>query len=128
IPCKLHFYYTLHSLLYSLTRPTPPHLPPFFFFKHTATTDISTLSLHDALPISVRYTRHRPCPAPERRPRQPRDLGGVCRLAAIRSEEHTSELQSLTNLVCRLLLEKKKKTRHKNVIKKEMTSIENDIT
>src|SRR5258706_14129161 len=70
----------------------------FFFFNDTATTEIYTLSLHDALPIfqggklwlagtmSRRYPIH----------------------LVLRSEEHTSELQSLTNLVCRLLLEKKK--------------------
>src|SRR5258706_5410048 len=78
----------------------------FFFFNDTATTEIYTLSLHDALPISLR----------------PEGVLGVrsWRIARIawfnrpvvmRSEEHTSELQSLTNLVCRLLLEKKKKPR-----------------
>src|SRR2546430_9746006 len=79
-----------------------------FFFNDTATTEIYTLSLHDALPISVdagfvraRHRRHRA--VVERRfvHRQP---GGD------RSEEHTSELQSQSNLVCRLLLEKKKYT------------------
>src|SRR2546425_12011362 len=79
----------------------------FFFFNDTATTEIYTLSLHDALPISRRGP----------------DAGaitllpiGVARHAErragpqqIRSEEHTSELQSLAYLVCRLLLEKKKK-------------------
>src|SRR5438046_4099534 len=78
----------------------------FFFFNDTATTEIYTLSLHDALPISgfgfqpvmgfrkllLEFLRF--------------DL-------AQRSEEHTSELQSLTNLVCRLLLEKKKKKKNK---------------
>src|SRR5437016_10709148 len=75
---------------------------PLFFFNATATTEIYTLSLHDALPISPRAGGGRPrLPrAPPRRvPARPR---------ARRSEEHTSELQSLTNLVCRLLLEKKK--------------------
>src|SRR5256885_13239124 len=76
----------------------------FFFFNDTATTEIYTLSLHDALPIY----RARP------------GRGGDCRRrhAALvhprvphRSEEHTSELQSPCNLVCRLLLEKKK-TKH----------------
>src|SRR5215467_16284707 len=75
----------------------------FFFFNDTATTEIYTLSLHDALPISWRtWTltgRGRrsstcTCAAPPR--------------CARRSEEHTSELQSPCNLVCRLLLEKKK--------------------
>src|SRR2546430_17152500 len=84
----------------------------FFFFNDTATTEIYTLSLHDALPISgwrlwalpgVRrqdpvLLLHRPETA--RRAGAPRG----------RSEEHTSELQSQSNLVCRLLLEKKKQS------------------
>src|SRR5437899_4157304 len=71
----------------------------FFFFNDTATTEIYTLSLHDALPICWSCTtrwRAR-CAWPGR------TSGGS------RSEEHTSELQSLRHLVCRLLLEKKKK-------------------
>src|SRR5436309_12987438 len=71
----------------------------FFFFNHTATTEIYTLSLHDALPIAPACPS---CPAPDR-------VTGAGLLAADgRSEEHTSELQSRENLVCRLLLEKKK--------------------
>src|ERR1041385_9526326 len=70
----------------------------FFFFNDTATTEIYTLSLHDALPISCRAARR---PA-GRRPR--------CRGRGSRSEEHTSELQSRLHLVCRLLLEKKTTT------------------
>src|SRR6266568_9618261 len=69
----------------------------FFFFNDTATTEIYTLSLHDALPI---FRRGPQAPA-ARHPRQPPP--------AQRSEEHTSELQSQFHLVCRLLLEKKKK-------------------
>src|SRR6266480_959946 len=70
-----------------------------FFFNDTATTEIYTLSLHDALPISGRGARvHRP-QGPGGRPR---------RHLFRRSEEHTSELQSHVNLVCRLMLEKKK--------------------
>src|SRR5260370_35056729 len=74
----------------------------FFFFNDTATTEIYTLSLHDALPIyrDVKRWRHRG----EARRGPLRDLG-----SPRRSEEHTSELQSHLNLVCRLLLEKKKK-------------------
>src|SRR5256885_5087010 len=72
----------------------------FFFFNDTATTEIYTLSLHDALPI------YRP-PTGRAGPRPPPADGGWC----LRSEEHTSELQSPCNLVCRLLLEKKKKRR-----------------
>src|SRR5471030_3561042 len=68
----------------------------FFFFNDTATTEIYTLSLHDALPICSRWS--------------PRGLRGSSprRGDSARSEEHTSELQSLRHIVCRLLLEKKK--------------------
>src|SRR3712207_8689246 len=86
-----------------------------FFFNDTATTEIYTLSLHDALPISWRLgspswwsrcsgSRTRACPS----------RGYACPTCwrrfrrALRSEEHTSELQSRQYLVCRLLLEKKK--------------------
>src|SRR5438105_15448801 len=74
----------------------------FFFFNDTATTEIYTLSLHDALPISARSG----CPDSRSAPR----LAGRTRTSP-RSEEHTSELQSRVDLVCRLLLEKKKKQR-----------------
>src|SRR2546421_8434849 len=85
----------------------------FFFFNDTATTEIYTLSLHDALPISSaarstingrRATRSRPRSGPT----------GTAGCPAPRSEEHTSELQSRSDLVCRLLLEKKKKHIHVN--------------
>src|SRR2546421_9595850 len=107
----------------------------FFFFNDTATPEISTLPLHDALPICPRVAgrrehpgtapagpltrlgppRHRPGGVPHAEgrgrygarstgspPPRPRPL------ASERSEEHTSELQSRSDLVCRLLLEKKK--------------------
>src|SRR5258706_2986199 len=81
----------------------------FFFFNDTATTEIYTLSLHDALPISVRRGRRAGRVLLHGRADglgfRPRGLHEGHR----RSEEHTSELQSLTNLVCRLLLEKKKR-------------------
>src|SRR2546430_9489060 len=87
----------------------------FFFFNDTATTEIYTLSLHDALPIWIESSgmpRSRSSRAKSQTPdscscnirkrmSQPRCFN--------RSEEHTSELQSQSNLVCRLLLEKKKK-------------------
>src|SRR2546426_6517214 len=78
----------------------------FFFFNDTATTEIYTLSLHDALPISALLDRHGQ-PGAGRGARA--DLSGFDREgdAVHRSEEHTSELQSPCNLVCRLLLEKK---------------------
>src|SRR2546430_12175863 len=79
----------------------------FFFFNDTATTEIYTLSLHDALPISMRRSSR----GVWRLWLPPQDWGLGCCWAerAGRSEEHTSELQSQSNLVCRLLLEKKKK-------------------
>src|SRR5438093_9093330 len=81
----------------------------FFFLNDTATTDIYTLSLHDALPICSTRRRSSP-PAWPRAPRIRSSAGCMAPVAMLeRSEEHTSELQSLTNLVCRLLLEKKKK-------------------
>src|SRR5438445_12934286 len=84
----------------------------FFFFNDTSTTDLYTLSLHDALPIFP-PTRNRPVIS-----RQPTSMDqripAASELTAWleinnRSEEHTSELQSRQYLVCRLLLEKKKK-------------------
>src|SRR5258708_36648827 len=74
----------------------------FFFFNDTATTEIYTLSLHDALPI---YARHVPACLVRRIAVQHRSMDRCC--TAMRSEEHTSELQSPDHLVCRLLLEKK---------------------
>src|SRR5713226_10632260 len=70
----------------------------FFFFNDTATTEIYTLSLHDALPIS-RMKRRKDWPV---------TATSGSRVLIARSEEHTSELQSPVHLVCRLLLEKKK--------------------
>src|SRR5262249_61170155 len=92
--------------------PLATHL--LFFFNDPAPTEISTLSLHDALPI---WPNRR---APRRARREParasRATGADRGAWRPRSEEHTSELQSLTNLVCRLLLEKKKKNNHKSVM------------
>src|SRR5258708_27465839 len=82
----------------------------FFFFNDTATTEIYTLSLHDALPIS-RFNSVLKIEAisPLRRVRKVSLQIFVCLPGADRrSEEHTSELQSPDHLVCRLLLEKKK--------------------
>src|SRR2546430_11224145 len=73
----------------------------FFFFNDTATTEIYTLSLHDALPILRNKTLSRM--------RWARLVStALVNTIPPRSEEHTSELQSQSNLVCRLLLEKKK--------------------
>src|SRR5947209_19705339 len=91
----------------------------FFFFNDTATTEIYTLSLHDALPISRLQSAEQL-------------LDAVCDVTGVperyaghvaRSEEHTSELQSRQYLVCRLLLEKKKKT--KRIMKKK--KIKDDV-
>src|SRR2546425_8970926 len=87
----------------------------FFFFNDTATTEIYTLPLHDALPISAHRGRGPSAPpAPSRRTR-PRSS------ARRRSEEHTSELQSLAYLVCRLLLEKKKKNKKEQRVVEKIT-------
>src|SRR5256885_9522388 len=100
----------------------PPLYSAFFFFNDTATTEIYTLSLHDALPISARLPcGRRSCATPARAQHTASrvDLFGNCAkrgacprcadpVVCQRSEEHTSELQSPCNLVCRLLLEKKK--------------------
>src|SRR3712207_7992704 len=94
----------------------------FFFFNDTATTEIYTLSLHDALPISLprvkgvfRKAGYREQIATllallcTEAPREIVQSDGK----DYRSEEHTSELQSRQYLVCRLLLEKKKKIKHR---------------
>src|SRR5207244_12312166 len=105
----------------------------FFFLHHPATTAIYTLSLHDALPISQRRIvaqglthlgdarRH-----DVQRQLAPIDDNLLDRVgeARVRSEEHTSELQSPDHLVCRLLLEKKKKQHYKDTDTPQTTSRE----
>src|SRR2546422_1839428 len=104
----------------------------FFFFNDTATTEIYTLSLHDALPI-FRRCGLAGRPLPERQDQRVHQLELVpwsradaghnsagswrSQESEVRSEEHTSELQSRLHLVCRLLLEKKKKEKIKTVMK-----------
>src|SRR5438552_18907277 len=83
-----------------------------FFFNDTATTEIYTLSLHDALPISYASPGGK-SGGPIRTMKRPISAG--TRRCAARSEEHTSELQSPDHLVCRLLLEKKKNTKSQKV-------------
>src|SRR5258705_6066571 len=119
--------FSLSVLMYS-------YIHHFFFFNDTATTEIYTLSLHDALPISERSDARRQellqklhreaeqardqrrdcdraqrCPASAQRAHEQQPERHVGKYVGDRSEEHTSELQSLRHLVCRLLLEKKKK-------------------
>src|SRR5204862_6752223 len=106
----------------------------FFVTREPSSTKFYPLSLHDALPIFLRRRRdpercdplvsHAPCGAGRSAPAGERDAGGRAgrgcairlarrrRGAGERSEEHTSELQSRRDLVCRLLLEKKKYTSH----------------
>src|SRR5262249_59871531 len=101
----------------------------FFFFNYPSTTEIYPLSLHDALPICLSKRFQLPLTEvgylvvdaktgqvlEQRQPKETFVPASTIKVASsvaalVRSEEHTSELQSLTNLVCRLLLEKKKKT------------------
>src|SRR2546430_6167300 len=88
----------------------------FFFFNDTATTEIYTLSLHDALPIlwgtisALAFKQTSPAAGRSSLPSATIYMAGPPR-----SEEHTSELQSQSNLVCRLLLEKKKKKNNLNI-------------
>src|SRR2546427_12949076 len=93
---------------YFVVMHSPHLLSLFFFFNDTATTEIYTLSLHDALPILMARILERRVWSMAR---QGKTEDSACRDGrACRSEEHTSELQSQSNLVCRLLLEKKNKS------------------
>src|SRR5258705_11906402 len=99
------------TLLFLITYSVSPSLHLFlflffFFFNDTATTEIYTLSLHDALPICQFFIVYGDSTT------LPPDYTVF---GQVRSEEHTSELQSLRHLVCRLLLEKKKK-KHKQLL------------
>src|SRR5699024_12797714 len=108
--------YHTHFVISAFLSSCPSHsiFSSFFFFNDPATTEIYTLSLHYALPISrprLRLSRlPRPIPS---RAILARFWARVARtsLESLRSEEHTSELQSRFDLVCRLLLEKKKEKR-----------------
>src|SRR5438477_4190958 len=100
---------------------------PFFFINHAAPPEIYPLSLHDALPISVSNAIVRPrknetratsgtdsTPARAAWRKKLTARAGVESVPLVRSEEHTSELQSHVNLVCRLLLEKKNTNKNHN--------------
>src|SRR2546429_33535 len=97
--------YVLLSTLQFLNSKDSLQSSVFFFFNDTATTEIYTLSLHDALPIYLQVRGNR-ADAPVFVLHLCLDVHAV--RALVRSEEHTSELQSRLHLVCRLLLEKKK--------------------
>src|SRR5262245_65221917 len=98
----------------------------FFFFNDPATTEIYTLSLHDALPISSELFRRCGLGLARAAAHLPSQCCGRRRVD-LRSEEHTSELQSLRHLVCRLLLEKKKK-KNKKSLREYSTSKTRKIT
>src|SRR5207249_11066100 len=104
--CAIHLCTALYYHHAISISPLPPSFL-FFFFNATAPTDIYTLSLHDALPIlrdvCVLAVRH------GEKIRRVAMVLGDFQVVYGRSEEHTSELQSRFDLVCRLLLEKKKK-------------------
>src|SRR5262245_65550572 len=113
------------SLLFTLTLFLLLLFFLFFFFNDTATTEIYTLSLHDALPIYPDGDHDDDDGHELHEHTQPHELLRGLRRA--RSEEHTSELQSLRHLVCRLLLEKKKKnkkTRNKKTKKQNNRTTE----
>src|SRR5207253_9671911 len=110
----------------TITCPPQPLFIPFFSFRAPPPTEIYTLSLHDALPICAQCARgasvqpRTGCPGEVRAPEPGGRAGEHLRagsrsplLTARRSEEHTSELQSRGHLVCRLLLEKKKRKKNK---------------
>src|SRR5207249_11053759 len=105
LPCHslLHFISLMHFLHFA----TVFFIFLFFFFTATATTEIYTLSLHDALPISGMGSDEQVYQVPWKLIKPEDSI--VAGLVLRRSEEHTSELQSRFDLVCRLLLEKKKK-------------------
>src|SRR6266487_7061218 len=92
----------------------------FFFFNDTATTEIYTLSLHDALPISAPHVAGLAALVLQAKDKN------ITPARVQRSEEHTSELQSPVHLVCRLLLEKKKKTEKRRLSGSYITMRKNE--
>src|SRR5207244_11289334 len=104
--CSVHYLCDRQTTCVSLYLPSPlSSFYIFFFFNATSTTEIYTLSLHDALPIFTNSATDADLPAQSLTYSLDPDAP-----EGARSEEHTSELQSPDHLVCRLLLEKKKKT------------------
>src|SRR4051812_30840154 len=120
----------IHHSVFDITSTRSTFLV-FFFFNDTATTETYTLSLHDALPICASSARQDvvcKCTNGKTSDANEKSLIG-CRLVlscAHRSEEHTSELQSHVNLVCRLLLEKKKNTPTQREIQDTSETVCND--
>src|SRR5437588_3886325 len=102
---------------------TTSHCPVFFFFNDTATTEIYTLSLHDALPIFAAEVADGVA-AEAGGLLAVEDAAAAGHVAATleRSEEHTSELQSHSDLVCRLLLEKKKNNNNQTAILQDQSA------
>src|SRR5205823_14069678 len=98
----------------------------FFFFHDTATTEIYTLSLHDALPISAGMANIRVAGVQMHIGSQITEAQPFAN--GWRSEEHTSELQSLAYLVCRLLLEKKKKKKNTTIFLTSLNNLKNYTT
>src|SRR5207302_9172283 len=106
-----------HNLT-TLLQPPTHTLSTLFFFNTPATTQIYTLSLHDALPISTTETRGHNALASGGNGASAKVDCTASAAGFARSEEHTSELQSRENLVCRLLLEKKKKKKMQRNVQK----------
>src|SRR5207237_10792039 len=105
VMCSISAYCDVHYLLFVFMLLSCSF---FFLFNHPSTTYIYTLSLHDALPISIIQADLREPTKILADPETQLLLDFTQPVAVLRSEEHTSELQSHLNLVCRLLLEKKK--------------------
>src|SRR5205814_9853830 len=112
----LYFLYSLRTAVIMYSSLCPLLTFSFFFFHDTATTEIYTLSLHDALPIcsNIAATAGRSSSNKPKSAGASGSSSGSSPRKRQRSEEHTSELQSLRHLVCRLLLEKKKKKKNVN--------------
>src|SRR3989442_13025724 len=109
----MYVYSSHHFSTFYITKHHPTRCF-FFFFNDTATTEIYTLSLHDALPISIMSW-------PASKPLPPTLHTQLYQQNLWRSEEHTSELQSRPHLVCRLLLEKKKRNGTVELLLRECT-------
>src|SRR5437773_9286972 len=109
---------------FAVPPPWPMSLSSLFFFNATATTEIYTLSLHDALPILLPPTWKRAGASMRAAGR----LHSMTAAMPIRSEEHTSELQSHHDLVCRLLLEKKKNNKQTEHIHETHKSVHSALS